>query len=90
MQNGKNAIVKDSKKSIWLRNWEKKEPERCKGKRIANIEEIRKTGKGNKSTTEPKKETRKTSTSPAYKGISMLTKAVKKVESMLPKSPRKR
>ena len=33
----------------------KKEPERCKGNRIANIEEIRKTGKGNKSTTDPKK-----------------------------------
>ena len=32
----------------------KKEPERCKGNRIANIEEIRKTGKGNKSTTDPK------------------------------------
>ena len=38
----------------------------------------------------PKKREGKTSTSPAYKSKSTLKKAVKNVELMLPKSPRKR
>ena len=66
----------------------KKESEMCKG--IANIEKIRKKERERQQKYLAQKKAGKTSTSLAYKSKSMLTKAVKKVESMLPKFPRKR
>ena len=60
-----------------------------KGK-IGNIEEKRKKDRESQQKYRAPKQAGKTSTSPSCKNKSMLTKAVKKVESMLPKSPRKR
>ena len=67
---------------------QEKESKRRKAKRLENIELNREKDRLRKQKSRQK--AGKTTTSPSYKPLSTLTKAVKKAKSALPNSPRKR